>query len=144
MPNSIAVILLLASYFGFGSQIDLKQSLGGFIVTVGMICMYLALAGITVEDSAEGSSNKKYQALVIIGWNCLTALAFSGILVVLKVNHAVNRINWHSGMAWASFIGFISALIVAGGLTVLGLGVGEAVKESDKQMLESRGVSAQD
>ena len=60
MLNSIAVILLLASYFGFGSQIDLKQSLGGFIVTVGMICMYLALAGITVEDSAEGSSNKKY------------------------------------------------------------------------------------
>ena len=80
----------------------------------------------------------------MIGCNFLTALAFSGVLVVLKVNHAVNRVNWHSGMAWASFIGCMSALIVVGGLTVLGIGVGEAVKESDKQMLESRGISAQD
>ena len=99
--------------------------------------MYLALAGITTNGTAEANAQKKYQALVILGYNCLTALAFSGVLVILKVNNAVNRINWHSGIAWTSFIAFVSSLILVGALGILGLAIGEAIKDSDKEMLES-------
>ena len=100
--------------------------------------MYLALAGITTNDTAESHTQKKYQALVILGYNGLTALAFSGVLVILKVNNAVNKINWHSGIAWSTFIAFASSLIIVSALAILGLAFGEAIKDSDKQMLEAR------
>ena len=97
-----------------------------------------------LESPEDGEVLKKYQALVILGYNCLTALAFSGVLVILKVNNAVNRINWHSGIAWTSFIAFVSSLILVGALGILGLAVGEAIKDSDKEMLESSSFSGKE
>ena len=49
----IALFLLMAAYFGFGVQVRLQQTIGAFIIVVGYLCMYIALAGHkTPADSA--------------------------------------------------------------------------------------------
>ena len=40
----IALILLMAAYFGFGVHVRMQQTIGAFIVIVGSLCMYIALS----------------------------------------------------------------------------------------------------
>ena len=40
----IALILLMAAYFGFGVHVRMLQTIGSFIVIVGSLCMYIALS----------------------------------------------------------------------------------------------------
>ena len=138
----ISLILLMASYFGFGGSIKLQQSLGGFIVCVGVICMYLALAGITTADTGDVNYQDKMEAVSILGYNSLTALLFSGVLIILKVNNHVNGINWHSGMAWTTFTTAITSSIVIAALAVLGLMVNETSDVTDMATLDGANFNA--
>lgn len=83
----ISLILLLTSYFGFGGQIRLPQSLGGFIVCVGIICMYLSLAGITTADTGDVNYQDKVEAISLVGYSSLAALLLSSVVIILKVNN---------------------------------------------------------
>ena len=65
----------------------MKQSLGGFIVCVGVICMFLSLAGITTADSGHVNYQDKIVATSILGFNSLTVLFFSGVVIILKANN---------------------------------------------------------
>ena len=104
--------------------------------------MYLALAGITTADTGDVNYQDKMEAVSILGYNSLTALLFSGVLIILKVNNHVNGINWHSGMAWTTFTTAITSSIVIAALAVLGLMVNETSDVTDMATLDGANFNA--
>ena len=85
----IALILLMAAYFGFGVHVRMQQTIGAFIVIVGTLCMYIALSSnITGEGEAKKDDLENNQiATPILGLNCIAAVCLSGVFVILKINH---------------------------------------------------------
>ena len=89
----IALILLMAAYFGFGVHVRMLQTIGSFMVIVGSLCMYIALSSGSHDDSAgdlvaEGSSGGSgHVATPILGLNTIAAVCLSGLFIILKINH---------------------------------------------------------
>ena len=103
----VALLLLMAAYFGFGVHVRFQQTVGAFIVIVGSLCMYIALSHSKhLSDDSPGavSTDSGTIATSVLGLNAIAALCFSGVFIILKVNHQRSQIKWHSGIMLISFI----------------------------------------
>ena len=73
--------------------------------------MYIALQT-QVDSVSGGQSGETPVATTILGLNTISALCFSGVFIVLKVNHEKSQIKWHSGLMAISFISFLTSAII--------------------------------
>ena len=79
--------------------------------------MYIALYG-SIENNSEEQGIKLSEdgagpvATSILGLNIVAALCFSGVFIVLKVNHSTSQIKYHSGIFMISFISFLTSSII--------------------------------
>lgn len=125
--SSIALILLVTAYFGFGVTLKFQQTIGAFVIIVGSLCMYIALQ--THVDSTVEQGQETPVATTILGLNTVTALCFSGVFTVLKLNHQNSQIKWHSGLMAISFVSFLSSAIILVALKCLALLTDHEVKK---------------
>jgi len=118
----VALILYMAAYCGFGVQVRFQQTIGAFIIIVGSLCMYIALSG-AIEDHSGSALRAKDTpiATTILSLNSIASICFSGVFVILKVNHQQSQIKWHSGLMVISFISFLTSAIILVALQCLTL-----------------------
>ena len=60
----------------------------------------------------QSASRSASIAKLVIGLNCVAAVCFSGVCIVLKVNHDFNEIKWHNGIFMICFISSLTSAII--------------------------------
>ena len=60
----------------------------------------------------QSTSRSASIAKLVIGLNCVAAVCFSGVCIVLKVNHEHNQIKWHNGIFMICFISSLTSAII--------------------------------
>ena len=127
----VALVLLMAAYFGFGIHVRMQQTIGAFITIVGSLCMYIALSGSITSHTEGEAAESTTIANSILGLNGVAAICLSGVFIILKVNHKNNQIKYHSGIFMITFISFLTSAIILTALQCLTLLTDANVRDAE-------------
>ena len=88
--------------------------------------MYIVLSSRGIDDddpqtTLDSNNHNSAIATHVLGLNSITAICFSGVLIILKINHHSHQIKWYSGIFMVCFIAFLTSTIILIALSCLTL-----------------------